>query len=69
MEAYEALNFVDGSRTIGDVARAVAAEADLAGDLDRWAGDSRGCLVVSPIGGERWHPHAEAGGIRPGRSQ
>ena len=30
--AYEALNFVDGSRTIGDVARAVAAEADLAGD-------------------------------------
>ena len=30
--AYEALNFVDGSRTIGEVARAVAAEADLAGD-------------------------------------
>ena len=30
--AYEALNFADGSRTIGEVARAVAAEADLAGD-------------------------------------
>ncbi len=30
--AYEILNFVDGTRTIADVYRAVAAEADLAGD-------------------------------------
>ena len=60
--AYEALNFVDGSRTIGDVARAVAAEADLAGDWYVWAGDSRGCLVVSRIGGECRHPHPQAGG-------
>jgi Peptidase family M28 len=30
--AYEALNFVDGSRTTGEIARAVAAEADVAGE-------------------------------------
>jgi Zn-dependent M28 family amino/carboxypeptidase len=30
--AYEALNFVDGTRTVADIFRAVAAEADLAGD-------------------------------------
>jgi Zn-dependent M28 family amino/carboxypeptidase len=30
--AYEALNFVDGSRSVLDIARAVAAEADAAGD-------------------------------------
>jgi hypothetical protein len=30
--AYEALNFVDGTRTVSDIFRAVAAEADLAGD-------------------------------------
>jgi hypothetical protein len=30
--AYEALNFVDGTRTISEIFRAVAAEADLAGD-------------------------------------
>lgn len=30
--AYEALNFVDGTRTMSEVYRAVAAEADLAGD-------------------------------------
>jgi hypothetical protein len=30
--AYEALNFVDGLRTVSDIFQAVAAEADLAGD-------------------------------------
>jgi hypothetical protein len=30
--AYEALNFVDGARTVSEIFRAVAAEADLAGD-------------------------------------
>jgi hypothetical protein len=30
--AYEILNFVDGTRTVADIFRAVAAEADLAGD-------------------------------------
>ena len=30
--AYEALNFVDGTRTVSEIFRAVAAEADLAGD-------------------------------------
>jgi hypothetical protein len=30
--AYEALNFVDGSRSVLDIARAVAAEADAAGE-------------------------------------
>jgi hypothetical protein len=30
--AFEALNFVDGSRSVLDIARAVAAEADAAGE-------------------------------------
>jgi hypothetical protein len=30
--AYEVLNFVDGARTVSEIFRAVAAEADLAGD-------------------------------------
>ena len=30
--AYETLNFVDGTRTVSEIFRAVAAEADSAGD-------------------------------------